>query len=1417
MSVSAVFNETYYLQNNEDVVLALAQKHFTSALQHFEAFGAAELRDPNVAFNSSYYASQNPDVLNAVAQGVFSSVFAHFQSFGETESRAPSVAYAGFDSAAYLTANTDVAAAVTAGSFTSALDHYITFGAAESRAGSGIAENPTTVGGVTLALTTNTDALVGGENADIFSGLVQGAGVTGTTAQPADTITGGAGTDTLNISVAGDSGTAAFTLSAVSTDGVERVFVSNFETDAAQGGNQNDETIIATGLMSGLTTVGTSSSGLDGATTFNGMTNFVAAEMDNGSQNLTLTYDGSQVVTGTADSQALAVSNMSAGTFTANGIETIAITTDTVKSTLAAVASDALKTVTIAGDQALKITAALDFAANGTKAAPGAVIDASANSGGVTIVTTASEVLEITGSSGDDSITAGSLTANDTIDGGAGADTLTMAAAALTTQLADVSNVETFKFSASTAATTMDVSKLSDGITSIEMDVSDGSDNTTVQANTITNLASQTVTLKHSANDASTSGDADGVSHTITGATDTTSDSVAVIANAISTPALRLGIDALDVGNYETVNLTSTASTSVTANEITDLTATSATTINLDGDADLTTTIGGGALTTLNASGMTGALTGTLSADKVAVTLGSKSSTVNFGTSMDNNDSVTGGAGTADTVTATMTGKTATTGALTISAVENINMTTSGNNTFNLAGVTGTGTFAVTDNVQTITGFDLGQTISLGLVGDASATSAEIDVTAADATGTNDTLNVAVENTVGATTAIIDASSIENLALTVNSTNAANLDLTTFEGTGVTLGVKSGVTATGAVDLANTHKNTTSVVSTYAAAVTVDMSNNTSGVAYTGVGSGVQTVTGTSKADTVTIGSTGGVVHVISGGAGTDTVNLTGKAGLADVGSIDVETINLDVAAGNDITITTSFGTGVDNVNVTGGNALSTLTTGTIVNEVKTVNAGSFAGNIKTTIADDQLDTTVVITGGALTSDEVSVTTANAATTYALSSTGVEILRVDSNAAAATTVSVAAATGLATVEVDMGANTAAQTFTVSNLAGTETLVLKATDNATANHTLVASLADNTGASDTIKFQMGTGTIDAGGKLQAVDIETVTVDAANAANIDLSGLSMATAGQVMNLTVTGDSQLDVSAINADVTTIDASGMSTGGSFIQAGRSGTAATTYTGSTGGDTFIMSASGDTITGGTGTDTLDVNKSAILGGLNIDLTNTTDQIVSFNGSATSGTVTGFENVDVSGFTGTFGSQITASASGSAITGTARTDQITLGAKGDTITFGAFSTNDVDTISGFSVNGTGNVDVLELSGVDANFAATVKVGTLANAAAGVVNVQGTAGAADIDVLILLDTAGFASSAAAIDEYAATAGDVTDTDGLVVLYFDNAASNLKLAYDANEATDGGAADLITIATFDDLGSADLANFAAANFS
>ena len=87
MSTSAIFDTSYYLTNNADVVVAISQGHFASAIQHYNNFGGKELRQPNAVFNPNYYAINNSDVLNAVSAGTFSSVFAHYQEFGEKENR----------------------------------------------------------------------------------------------------------------------------------------------------------------------------------------------------------------------------------------------------------------------------------------------------------------------------------------------------------------------------------------------------------------------------------------------------------------------------------------------------------------------------------------------------------------------------------------------------------------------------------------------------------------------------------------------------------------------------------------------------------------------------------------------------------------------------------------------------------------------------------------------------------------------------------------------------------------------------------------------------------------------------------------------------------------------------------------------------------------------------------------------------------------------------------------------------------------------------------------------------------------------------------------------------------------------------------------------------------------------------------
>jgi hypothetical protein len=98
----------------------------------------------------------------------------------------------------------------------------------------------------------------------------------------------------LSISIAGALA-ADYTLSAVQTNSVERVLLNNFDTDAT---NNN---IIDTALMTGLTTLGMSASDAAGDTIFTGMNAIVAAEMNNGSGDLTLTYNAAAVV-GTADS-----------------------------------------------------------------------------------------------------------------------------------------------------------------------------------------------------------------------------------------------------------------------------------------------------------------------------------------------------------------------------------------------------------------------------------------------------------------------------------------------------------------------------------------------------------------------------------------------------------------------------------------------------------------------------------------------------------------------------------------------------------------------------------------------------------------------------------------------------------------------------------------------------------------------------------------------------------------------------------------------------------------------------------------------------------------------------------------------------------------------------------------------------------
>jgi hypothetical protein len=217
-----------------------------------------------------------------------------------------------------------------------------------------------------------------------------------------------------------------------------------------------------------------------------------------------------------------------------------------------------------------------------------------------------------------------------------------------------------------------------------------------------------------------------------------------------------------------------------------------------------------------------------------------------------------------------------------------------------------------------------------------------------------------------------------------------------------------------------------------------------------------------------------------------------------------------------------------------------------------------------------------------------------------------------------------------------------------------------------------------------------------------DVEILNLDQEGAGSVDMAGVLMTTAGQTSTLNVTGDAALTITALHADVTTIDASSMITGGQVIMTGRSATAASTYTGTDGADTFIKMNKSDVLTGGAGADTLDINYNAILGGIAVDLSSTTNQVESFNGSASSAATIGFENVNLVGYTGSFGSEITAATAGSTIAATTNIDSISGGAGTDVIQFtggtaviagGLLANLGVDVITNF----TGGTDELNFS------------------------------------------------------------------------------------------------------------------------
>ena len=1229
----------------------------------------------------------------------------------------------------------------------------------------------------TVALTTSVDSPVASTGDLVVNGVLVKDYGTGTTAQPGDNVTGGSSTnDSVNIQISG-SHTGAKTLTAFQTSGVERFIISNFEESA------NNDTIDAS-LMTGLVTVGLSSSSATGDVVFTGLKNIVGAEMKNGAGDLTLTY-AAGVTTG-SNTQSLALSNITAGTFTAAGVETINLSTgDLAASTLTQLTATSMSKLNITGSQNLTITAnALDFA--GTT---GGTLDASAFTGKLNLNMATAETVTVTGGTGNDTFDYGTTwTTSDTLDGGDGTDVLSVNQDTFTaSSYTKLSNVETVKVEATAGNTLTGTTSGNSTITTLQL-VENNTDNQNIDATVDPGTTVEII------NDV----DAQDIAAVTVNLTDPagTEDSVSIVLKGTSGHgAADNTLASLTTANIETVNLESgaagTALGSTDDNTVTSLAVSGASTLNLTGSNELDITVAATtALKTIDASAMTDSLT--LNASNITsattITGGSSNDTITMGAKLGSTDVIDGGANSstgADVLTADLsTGSSASPTKYTIANIEDIVFKQTGTSYIDASAITGSD---VTINFWNADGDTSGTTISnlaagvnIGLGKDANTESnGLITVSLADESGSSDSLNIevgdqAVDDDVDAD---IKTTGIETINIKRTSTDADNAAID------MTLAKAATINLTGGTTTAETNLDTLSTSTTLVDASTsnsiLHVTASTTGTTIK-VKNGVvaNTITGGAGNDTVTIGTL--TTDDADGAGGTDTLNATIASNITEA-TANFETVNYTIANAKTVTVTGADGKGVDaatTFNLFGGNSLTTYTANLVspASLTKIDMSGYTGDSTQLTFAASQLKNTMDIIGSAGTKDTI-ITTTNNDNAAVKSMTGIETLTLNV-AGGASAFDFKDVTGLTKVNVDD--DNTARAITLTDLpTGTGVGITTGADTTQ----VVVDLKDKTGSDNAVTLTTGTtvGTVN----IDVEDVETVTIsNTTGASTVDLAGMLMTTAGATNTLKVTGSQTLTISALNSDVRTIDASGMSAGGVVVSA-TSVTGASTITGSSAADTFIMANAGDAIAAGAGSDTLTVKYTSVLGGISVDLSSTGDQIATFNGASNSAVQSGFVNVDLSAYNGN-GGEITANSAGSKIGGSTSVDSIILGSGTDTISYTiAAQFDSTDSIDNYTVG----TDKWEIKGSllgDGNTTVTFdSAATVTADANGEVNVVTTALADDAAIIAAIRVS-------------------TATTPQIFFVYNTADAETQVWYDANSNVDGGEKQIATLVGVTDAG-------------
>ncbi len=128
LDATSLFDESYYLSQNPDVMAAVTAGVFTRGLDHFMEAGQFENRQPSAWFEPNFYLALYPDVSTAVSRGE-TTALQHFINAGQFENRDPITE---FFSDIYLDRNPDIATAVSS-DYLTAYEHFVKSGQQEGR------------------------------------------------------------------------------------------------------------------------------------------------------------------------------------------------------------------------------------------------------------------------------------------------------------------------------------------------------------------------------------------------------------------------------------------------------------------------------------------------------------------------------------------------------------------------------------------------------------------------------------------------------------------------------------------------------------------------------------------------------------------------------------------------------------------------------------------------------------------------------------------------------------------------------------------------------------------------------------------------------------------------------------------------------------------------------------------------------------------------------------------------------------------------------------------------------------------------------------------------------------------------------------------------------------------------------------